>query len=65
MGGDSTRMPSSTTGVQYYGWETVHEGVGHYNPWGNWRIGGFPENTSLAVGIASTGNVLYEPGMET
>ena len=25
MGGDSTRMPTSTMGVQYYGWETVHE----------------------------------------
>ena len=47
IGGDSTRMPTSTVGVQYYGWETVHEGVGHYNPWGNWRIGGFPENTNL------------------
>ena len=58
IGGDSTRMPTSTVGVQYYGWETVHEGVGHYNPWGNWRIGGFPENTNLSVGIASTGNPL-------
>ena len=58
IGGDSSRMPTSTVGVQYYGWETVHEGVGHYNPWGNWRIGGFPENTNLSVGIASTGNVL-------
>lgn len=58
MGGDSTRVPTSTVGVSYYGWELVHEGVGHYNPWGNWRIGGFPENTALAVGIASTGNVL-------
>ena len=57
LGGNSTRLPT-TTGVEYYGWETVHEGVGHYNPWGNWRIGGFPENTSLSVGIASTGNVL-------
>lgn len=57
LGGNSTRLPT-TTGVEYYGWETVHEGVGHYNPWGNWRIGGFPENTALAVGIASTGNVL-------
>ena len=58
MGGDSTRVPTSTTGVQYYGWETVHEGVGHYNPWGNWRIGGFPENSGVTVGIATTGNVL-------
>ena len=57
MGGDSTRLPT-TQGVQVYGWECVHEGVGHYNPWGNWRIGGFPENTNLSVGIASTGNVL-------
>jgi len=54
MGGDSTRMPTSTIGVQYYGWETVHEGVGHYNPWGNWRIGGFPENqTGLTTGFHS------------
>ena len=57
LSGESTRLPT-TQGVSYYGWETVHEGVGHYNPWGNWRIGGFPENTSLSVGIASTGNVL-------
>ena len=58
MGGDSTRMPSSTQGVQVYGWEIAHEPPGYYNPWNNWRIGGFPENTNLAVGIASTGNVL-------
>ena len=58
MGGDSTRMPTSTTGVEVYGWEVAHEPTNYYNPWGNWRIGGFPENTSLAVGIASTGNVL-------
>ena len=57
IGGDSTRIPT-TQGISYYGWETVHEGVGHYNPWGNWRIGGFPENTNLSVGIASTGNPL-------
>ena len=42
LGGESTRVPT-TQGVSYYGWETVHEGIGHYNPWGNWRIGGFPE----------------------
>ena len=53
MGGDSTRVPTSTTAVQYYGWETVHEGVGHYNPWGNWRIGGFPENEGLGVGVTA------------
>ena len=41
-----------------YGWEIVHEPPGYYNPWNNWRIGSFPENTNLAVGIASTGNVL-------
>ena len=35
-----------------------HEPPGYYNPWNNWRIGSFPENTNLAVGIASTGNVL-------
>ena len=58
LGGDSTRVPT-TQGVSVYGWETVHQGVGHYNPWNNWRIGGFPENqSSLAVGIHSTGNVL-------
>ena len=50
-----------------YGWEIAHEPPGYYNPWNNWRIGSFPENTNLAVGIASTGNVLdiYRPGMET
>ena len=58
MGGDSTRMPVSTQGVQVYGWEIAHEPPNYYNPWNNWRIGGFPENTNLAVGIASTGNVL-------
>ena len=58
MGGDSTRMPTSTVGVQYYGWETVHEGVGHYNPWGNWRIGGFPENSGVTVGITTNTSVL-------
>ena len=57
LGGESTRVPTAQ-GISYYGWETAHEGVGHYNPWGNWRIGGFPENTNLSVGIASTGNVL-------
>ena len=58
LGGESTRIPV-TQGVSVYGWETVHEGVGHYNPWGNWRIGGFPENQDLGgVGIHSTGNVL-------
>ena len=41
-----------------YGWEIAHEPPGYYNPWNNWRIGGFPENTNLSVGIASTGNVL-------
>ena len=53
LGGNSTRLPT-TTGVEYYGWETVHEGIGHYNPWGNWRIGGFPENqTGLTTGFHS------------
>ena len=53
LGGESTRVPT-TQGVSYYGWETVHEGVGHYNPWGNWRIGGFPENqTGLTTGFHS------------
>ena len=36
----------------------AHEPPGYYNPWNNWRIGSFPENTNLAVGITSTGNVL-------
>ena len=59
VGGDSTRMPTSTTGVQVYGWEIAHEPPGYYNPWKNWRIGGFPENQgSLAVGVHSTGNPL-------
>ena len=53
MGGDSTRIPTTTTGVQVYGWETVHQGVGHYNPWNNWRIGGFPENEGLGVGVTA------------
>ena len=57
MGGDSTRLPV-TSGVEVYGWEVAHEGVGHYNPWNNWRIGGFPENSGVTVGIATTGQVL-------
>jgi len=52
IGGDSTRLPAAT-GVEYYGWEVVHEGVGHYNPWGNWRIGSFPENEGLGVGTTA------------
>ncbi|BCU98980.1 MAG: hypothetical protein CM15mV24_2050 [Bellamyvirus sp.] len=52
MGGESTRLPTAQ-GVSVYGWETVHEGVGHYNPWGNWRIGGFPENEGLGVGVTA------------
>ena len=51
MGGDSTRIPTSTTGVQVYGWEIAHTPPNYYNPWNNWRIGSFPENTNLAVGI--------------
>ena len=51
-------LSTSTVGVQYYGWETVHEPVDCYNPWGNWRIGGFPENTNLAVGITTNTSVL-------
>ena len=59
MGGDSTRIPTSTTGVQVYGWEIAHEPPGYYNPWNNWRIGSFPENaTSVSPGIHTTGNVL-------
>ena len=59
MGGDSTRIPTSTTGVEVYGWEIAHEPPNYYNPWKNWRIGGFPENQDLGgVGIHSTGNPL-------
>ena len=58
LGGDSTRLPT-VQGIEYYGWEVAHEPAGYYNPWGNWRIGGFPENQGLGgVGIHSTGNVL-------
>ena len=42
MGGDSTRMPVSTQGVQVYGWEIAHEPPNYYNPWNNWRIGELP-----------------------
>ena len=57
LSGESTRLPTAQ-GVSVYGWEIAHEPIGYYNPWENWRIGSFPENTSLPVGIASTGNVL-------
>ena len=57
LGGESTRIPT-TQGVSVYGWETVHEGVGHYNPWNNWRIGGFPENAGVTVGITTNTSVL-------
>ena len=57
LSGESTRIPT-TQGVEVYGWEIAHEPPGYYNPWNNWRIGSFPENTNLSVGIASTGNVL-------
>ena len=58
LGGESTRVPT-TQGVSVYGWEIAHEPLNYYNPWKNWRIGGFPENqSSLAVGIHSTGNPL-------
>ncbi len=58
LGGESTRVPT-TQGVSVYGWECVHKGVGHYNPWENWRIGGFPENVSgLSVGITTNTTVL-------
>ena len=52
LGGESTRIPTAQ-GVSVYGWETVHQGVGHYNPWNNWRIGGFPENEGLGVGVTA------------
>ena len=51
MGGESTRIPT-TQGVSVYGWEFVHTPTGYYNPWNNWRIGGFPMNV---VGL-TTGN---------
>ena len=58
LGGESTRVPT-TQGVSVYGWECVHEPPNYYNPWKNWRIGGFPENqTSVGPGIHSTGGVL-------
>ena len=51
LGGNSTRLPT-TTGVQYYGWEIAHTPDNYYNPWGNWRIGSFPENqTGIGPGI--------------
>ena len=49
LGGESTRLPSAQ-GVSVYGWECVHEPPNYYNPWKNWRIGGFPENQ---VGITT------------
>ena len=58
LGGESTRLPS-VQGISVYGWECVHQGVNHYNPWNNWRIGGFPENqTSIGVGTHVSGNPL-------
>ena len=58
MGGESTRIPT-TQGVSVYGWEIAHEPPNYYNPWNNWRIGGFPENQDLGgVGIHTAGNVL-------
>ena len=58
MGGDSTRVPTSTTGVEVYGWEIAHEPSNYYNPWNNWRIGSFPENVTGKVGIHTNGGVL-------
>ena len=58
IGGESTRIPTAQ-GVSVYGWEIAHEPPNYYNPWKNWRIGGFPENqTNVGPGIHSTGNVL-------
>ena len=51
MGGESTRIPT-TQGVSVYGWEFAHTTTSHYNPWNNWRVGGFPANV---VGL-TTGN---------
>ena len=49
LGGESTRLPTAQ-GVSVYGWECAHEPPNYYNPWKNWRIGGFPENQ---VGITT------------
>ena len=58
LGGDSTRLPT-VQGIEYYGWEIAHEPPGYYNPWKNWRIGGFPENqTGISVGTHVSGNPL-------
>ena len=48
--------PSATQGVSYYGWECVHQPLNYYNPWGNWRINGFPTNVGIAT--AYTENIL-------
>ena len=59
LGGESTRLPVAQ-GVSVYGWECVHEPPNYYNPWKNWRIGGFPENqTGITTGNhAGEGTVL-------
>ena len=50
LGGESTRLPTAQ-GVSVYGWDCVHEPPNYYNPWKNWRIGGFPENqTGITTG---------------
>ncbi len=49
LGGQRTYVPVAG-GVEVYGWEYVHHrpnksnGDPWYNPWGQWRIGGFPNN---------------------
>ena len=53
--GQRSYVPNAT-GVQVYGWEYVHhrpnkaDGSPWYNPWGQWRIGGFPNNV---VGLST------------
>ena len=56
INGQRSYVPSAS-GVQVYGWEYVQHkplksnGDPWYNPWGQWRIGGFPNNVSgLTIG---------------
>ena len=48
--------PSSVQGVSYYGWDCIHQPINYYNPWGNWRINGFP--TAVGIATAYTENIL-------
>ncbi len=56
LGGERSYVPTAT-GVQVYGWEYVyHNNIKHnrdepwYNPWGQWRVNGFP---STVVGLST------------